>query len=868
VAVLGLAFAATAWGCGSMSTNLIDGSSDGSQGDGPGNGDGRGDGPRGDHQVPDGQGSACSTSADCPSPLTCDPTTHTCVECRSNSDCPSSAPVCNTSTHTCTGGGNGSNNCTPPTSIALMPDGKQADVVPGQAFTQAYTATATLPDGSTKNVTADTFFTVSDPTLGDFSGATFTWGGDHGGHVTVSALYCGVNATTDLTLTLKAQVGAGGIDPGQSSGMFNGPASSQAACNPNLVYPPDGVLIPPNTNVIEVHFTLGNPAANLFEISFTNSATNVRVYTACTGSTAADGQPLGGGCVFELNQAEWDYIARTNSDRDPVKVQVRAVGCDGTNVASSNTRNISFAKEDLQGTLYYWASQRITLGGQNYNSGGVYRYDYGVRDQNAEPVLTPTSSANPNNLCIGCHAVSRDGRQMVFLFDDNDSDDEFSDVRTDIFDIAAATASSPIVKNGPLVFRPGYPTWNREVTEFLLSDGFGNDFTNMMAMPGAFERINPSAMHVGYAQAGTLRGTTPDWAPDDSLVAFAVPPNQLVTPPAAGFWMKTKGTSDDLWFAGASLYVASWNDTSKNLENPSMLLQAQGTENFYYPSFSPDGSLLVFNHATSGANFHNPKARVQLVSVGQSNPTPVDLAKLNDTGDLTNSWARWAPFVQTYKGKRILWITMSSTRNYGLRIVNDGQVNCYPKEPPMGVTPVFVDGSGNSNPVCSRTQLWMAAIYLDAGAVNGGTDVSFPAFFLPFQDQTTNNHLAQWAQQRFAGTCSTNSDCPPNGATAQCCDNGGCTACPTPPPPPPPTCSEDAQCAPSLCCKGGSCQSQCQGADGGVGPDAGPPPGGCNTCLDCGGQACNAGQCGACTTSSDCCAPLVCLGGQCIRREG
>jgi hypothetical protein len=42
-----------------------------------------------------------------------------------------------------------------------------------------------------------------------------------------------------------------------------------------------------------------------------------------------------------------------------------------------------------------------------------------------------------------------------------------------------------------------------------------------------------------------------------------------------------------------------------------------------------------------------------------------------------------------------------------------------------------------------------------------------------------------------------------------------------------------------------------------------PPPPACTSCRDCGNQACVDGTCGACTTSADCCAPLICEGGHC-----
>jgi hypothetical protein len=54
--------------------------------------------------------------------------------------------------------------------------------------------------------------------------------------------------------------------------------------------------------------------------------------------------------------------------------------------------------------------------------------------------------------------------------------------------------------------------------------------------------------------------------------------------------------------------------------------------------------------------------------------------------------------------------------------------------------------------------------------------------------------------------------------------------------------------------------------DGGSSSDGGPGGGTttCGTCKDCGNQACVNGTCGQCTSSSDCCAPLICVGGTCM----
>jgi hypothetical protein len=49
------------------------------------------------------------------------------------------------------------------------------------------------------------------------------------------------------------------------------------------------------------------------------------------------------------------------------------------------------------------------------------------------------------------------------------------------------------------------------------------------------------------------------------------------------------------------------------------------------------------------------------------------------------------------------------------------------------------------------------------------------------------------------------------------------------------------------------------------GQTCGPPPGMCGSCGDCGNQACINGMCGACTNSSQCCAPLLCQAGKCVQ---
>jgi hypothetical protein len=62
---------------------------------------------------------------------------------------------------------------------------------------------------------------------------------------------------------------------------------------------------------------------------------------------------------------------------------------------------------------------------------------------------------------------------------------------------------------------------------------------------------------------------------------------------------------------------------------------------------------------------------------------------------------------------------------------------------------------------------------------------------------------------------------------------------------------------------GGGVDAGTVDAGGDAGVDAGSPQK-CSSCRDCGNQACVNGQCGSCTTSADCCAPLECRSGVCL----
>jgi hypothetical protein len=99
----------------------------------------------------------------------------------------------------------------------------------------------------------------------------------------------------------------------------------------------------------------------LYEIDYENAATDVTVLTKCNPITDSKGRATNG-CSYPLN------------------IIVRATDASDSCIATSTSMvAISFASEDLNGGIYYWQSVNVT--GLQGATGGIFRYDFGVRGQ-------------------------------------------------------------------------------------------------------------------------------------------------------------------------------------------------------------------------------------------------------------------------------------------------------------------------------------------------------------------------------------------------------------------------------------------------------------------------------------------------------
>ncbi len=211
--------------------------------------------------------------------------------------------------------------------------------------TEDFTATLTYPDGTTKDVTADTAFSL-DNGAGTFAQHTLTVRG--AGKSNALGVY------TDKQATAVVIVHSNGIRvdpslPPNTPDLFGGP--EVAARAPTVVYPAPDVVMPRNLGDFEIHWTDAN-ANDIFEISLHTDFSDVRVYVP-----GGNGDPAAG------PEASWAAFLATEwaaavGNEATVTYQVRGVQSTdpGAGVGADAPRLVKLSNEEIDGGIYYWAS--------------------------------------------------------------------------------------------------------------------------------------------------------------------------------------------------------------------------------------------------------------------------------------------------------------------------------------------------------------------------------------------------------------------------------------------------------------------------------------------------------------------------------
>jgi hypothetical protein len=597
------------------------------------------------------------------------------------------------------------------TSLTIAPSSATVTAEGTTQATQDFTASGTFADGSTRDVTSKVSFSVDDTEVGGFAGGRFSTSNLRGGYTTVRARAGSIIASAQLMVIIKQrQVDPSPLPPGvdplpaDPGGPFGGPADAARA--PSLVYPADGVLLPPNLGKLEIHFRPGTDNT-LFAIDFASPVTDVTIFTRCAN-------PLNGGCIYRPSDEVWRWIAHSNRGTlDGVKITVRGTNDAGTGVGTSGAITAAFSQDDIKGGIYYWVTGRV-VNGQREPGGSIMRFDFAEQQTEAEAFidtavtgLLPDGTAPPP--CgVGCHALSRDGKKLVAAAGGGSTDGRMLVVDVERNSRLVYPTATETRKN------IAFSTWNPDGTQFASTFGngsAGDGFTSYdINLFNGTTGLPEGIVAVGATQ--TSPAVHPDWSPDGNTIAFTKATTRDDTSTA----QRMRRTSIGV----VSRDGAAWGTAVT-------LVAGAPSKGACYPAFSPSSDLLAFGRSTcasgDGADcdcYDDPRAEVWVMTP-EMGATPVELVNANTdaTGKVQSSYPKWSPFTfrrVDEQDSRLQWMTFSSKRNYGLYTPQTGQ-----------------------------TLIWMAAVDPDKGLA--GLDPSFPAFALPFQGLDTSNHTAQWAER-------------------------------------------------------------------------------------------------------------------------
>ncbi len=493
--------------------------------------------------------------------------------------------------------------------LTIAPASVELLILNGVPANQDYTATLTFPDGHARDVTAETYFTV-DSTYGTFAAAKVAIGTP--GKTTVFGQRDDKVGSGQLLARLKSVR----IDPSLPSttpDLFTGPEDPSRA--PNIVYPPDNVVMPRNVGDFETHWT--DPSGNdIFEVSLTTEFADVRMYVPGGNGNAAAGVMASFAAFLST---EWTGAV---GNEPSIHYQVRGVQASNpVSVGSAPARLVRLTNETMEGGLYYWAAAS-TNGAE-----GIYRHDMAKPGQPAEEYLTVNQTSGR---CVACHVLSRDGTKMAITYDGGDRN-------ATMVDVATTTR------------QPEIAAWN-------------------------FATFTPDGSQLLTVHQGVL---TVRSSADQSLIATMSAGGPISHPDISAdgtklVYVREPGGAD--WSFGAGqIFTRTYDQTTQTFGAEVPLVTSAG--NNFYPSWSPDGNWVLFNKDAGGASaYNNGNAQLFVVKADGSAPE-IPLTGANQAGGLTNSWGRWAPFQQTVgiSNEPIFWVTVSSKRDFGVRLVGAGR---------------------------------------------------------------------------------------------------------------------------------------------------------------------------------------------------
>jgi Tol biopolymer transport system component len=330
-----------------------------------------------------------------------------------------------------------------------------------------------------------------------------------------------------------------------------------------------------------------------------------------------------------------------------------------------------------------------------------------VSDRTPEKFYTDPKAADAKT-CVACHTLSRDGKRLAVNYG-----------AEKIKEVSVPARAAIVPATGAPTRAGGWTTFSPDGKQLLVA---ANGVLTLIDSDTG-ETIGPNN---GIVPLGGKLATHPDWSAlgDKVVVSLA-----------------TNAKNKDM--QGGSIAILPYSAGTWGA--PEVIVAATGTENNFFPVFSPDSKYIAFVKAL-GSSKDEVTSVLELVPTAGG--TPVEMVRLNhrvNNADgvtkVGDSMPTWAP--STKPG--IFWLAFSSVRAYAtLRAATD-----------------------------KLDQIWIAAV--DPSLPDPG----YAAFWAPFQTMPEGNHRAFWTHVEGEKQCRCVEACG-DGIDNDCdgvADEGDCQTC-------------------------------------------------------------------------------------------
>lgn len=623
--------------------------------------------------------------------------------------------------------------------LALEPALAALVAVDGARPELVFRLLARLDDGRSREVRGGRF-SATPIRVGQVSSQTgrFRANGVIGGWATVTAQWDdpetgrSLTATAAVSVRVERRFSVGPV-PADVPPRFDGPVTQDPSRAARLVYPLDGARMPENVFPARVQW-LEAEAGDVIRVRIEKPS------LAVTADLVA-GEP-GDDRSWLVDADAWRSIVQTEPEAPALVAVDRFHAATGDVIPSPRRAELWFAPVALTGSVYYW----------DIAAGRIQRIDDGT-DRAVSFMPSPPLAMRAER-CVGCHAVSNDGRWMAGRLGGGENIGAVFDLTTDLTGESPPT-TFPLVTTEPTSLRWWFASWSPDDRRLVVSADEGGTRALRFYDPFAGAEI---------AVQGSLptNATHPAWSPDGRRIAYVT---------------NVDGWGGDYSRGDIAVLPVIGPDavgTATVVHRGAELSGAPAGAADSYPSWTPDSAWLAFAHG-DGCRSETDRAALYMMR-----PDGRELVRLNRASGGSIAADSFQPRFAPFADGDYYWLSFLSRRDYGNeRAGTRGR---------------------------ALQQIWVAAIAKDAPP---GTDPSSVGFWLPGQSTASRNISAFWAPRpcRPEGeACSVGSEC----CSGDCRpDDTGRLEC-SPPPPPGcvglgEACEGNGDCCAALVCDEGAC---------------------------------------------------------------